>query len=94
MPQEQANPQPKKLRTIIGKVVAFSGKDTISVQVERQMKHPQYNKYIRRRRNLAVHDTQGEAQIGDMVEIVPCRPLSKRKAHRLARVLRHTVMER
>lgn len=77
-----------------GKVVAISGEQTISVQVENLVKHPIYGKYIGRRRKLAVHDSKNEAKVGDVVEISPCRRLSKRKAHRLVRIVREAVIER
>ena len=52
------------------------------------MKHPQYGKYVRRRTNLAVHCPGNDVQPGDVVEIVPCRRLSKTKSWRLTRVVR------
>ncbi len=81
-------------RTRHGKVVAISGEQTISVQIENLVKHPIYGKYVGRRRKLAVHDAKNEAKVGDVVEISPCRRLSKRKAHRLVRIVREAVIER
>lgn len=79
--------QNKARRIQIGEVVAVSGNKTISVAVTRLAKHAIYNKYLRRTTKLAVHDEHGKAAVGDRVEIVPCRRLSRSKAHRLARVI-------
>jgi small subunit ribosomal protein S17 len=61
---------------------------TIRVRVESLVRHPVYGKTMRRRRNLAVHDPKSIAKLGDMVEVVACRRLSKTKSWRLVRVLR------
>ena len=71
-----------------GKVSSISGDKTISVTVESLVKHAKYGKYVRRHVKLAVHDAAGQAAVGDVVEIVPCRPVSKRKSWRLVRVVR------
>ncbi|MFP4353692.1 MAG: 30S ribosomal protein S17 [Phycisphaerae bacterium] len=72
----------------VGTVIAHSGKDTIKVQVSTLVKHPIYGKYLRRRRSFAVHDPKAEGKIGDYVEIIPCRRISKTKQFRLSRVIR------
>ena len=74
-----------------GIVTAISGDKTVRVTVNTRVKHPQYGKYIRRRTRLAVHDPKGTAKIGDVVEIRACRRISKTKAWRLLRVVRHSV---
>ena len=61
---------------------------TISVVVERLVRHPRYEKYIRRRSTFKAHDPHNEAKAGDLVEIQETRPLSKTKSWRLVRVLR------
>jgi small subunit ribosomal protein S17 len=61
---------------------------TIKVRIDRSMKHPKYGKYLKRKSILHVHDEKNEAKAGDWVEIVECRPISKLKSWRLARVLR------
>ena len=61
---------------------------TIKVRIDRSMKHPKYGKYMKRRSILHVHDEKNEAKAGDWVEIVECRPISKLKSWRLARVIR------
>ena len=62
-------------------------KKTISVAVERLVKHPNYGKYVRRTTKLLAHDEKNECREGDLVAIAECRPLSRRKAWRLVRVV-------
>ena len=76
--------------TKVGTVRTISGQKTINVTVDRLVLHRRYGKYIRRCTKLAVHDPQGQAEVGDRVEITPCRPISKSKSWRLLRVLRRT----
>ncbi|MGC9453561.1 MAG: 30S ribosomal protein S17 [Phycisphaerae bacterium] len=86
--QEQAG---KKLaRSRVGMVLSVSGEKTINVGIDNLVRHAKYGKYIRRRTKLLVHDPAGEARVGDRVEIVPCRRLSRRKAWRLVGVLRRS----
>jgi len=82
--------QPKKqaAQVRVGTVRSISGRNTINVSVDRLVKHPRYGKYVRRRTRLAVHDPKDLAGVGDVVEIVPCRRLSKTKSWRLVRVVR------
>lgn len=75
------------IRKIVGTVVAISGEKTVSVQIDNLVKHEQYGKFIRKSTKLAVHDENGQAKVGDKVEIVADKPRSKRKAHRLLRVV-------
>ncbi len=70
-----------------GVVVALSGQKTIAVQLERVTAHPLYKKAMRRRTRLLVHDEEGKAQVGNEVEIMESRPMSRRKRWRLVRVL-------
>ena len=60
---------------------------TIKVVVSFLVKHPKYGKYVRRRTTLHAHDPQNEARVGDTVEVMECRPISKQKSWRLVRVL-------
>jgi len=71
-----------------GKVVARSGIQTIRVRHEYRIRHPKYGKYVRRRTTLHAHDEKEEAGVGDIVEVVACRRISKTKCWRLLRVLR------
>jgi small subunit ribosomal protein S17 len=83
----ESAPVEKKLRTATGRVVSNAMDKTVSVAVERLVKHPVYGKYIRRTSKLLAHDENNEAQVGDTVEITECRPLSKRKTWRLVNIV-------
>ena len=69
-----------KLRTITGKVVSNKMDKTITVLVERVIKHPVYGKYLRSTRKYHVHDELNKYKAGDQVNFVSCRPYSKMKA--------------
>lgn len=70
-----------------GVVVSDKGDKTISVSVRTIVRHPRYEKYVRRRTSCRVHDEQNDARIGDRVEIMETRPVSKTKRWRLVSVL-------
>ena len=74
-------------RTLTGKVVSNKMDRTITVAVERLVKHPTYGKYVRRTTKLMAHDENNECNEGDTVDIAQCRPLSRRKAWTLVRVV-------
>lgn len=70
-------------RVLRGKVVSSKMTDTITVAVERFVKHPKYKKYLRRTKKYLVHDAGNTAKIGDVVDIKEVRPISKRKSFEL-----------
>ncbi|MFH1021827.1 MAG: 30S ribosomal protein S17 [Planctomycetota bacterium] len=74
-------------KKVIGVVTSDKMQKTISVQVERLVKHARYGKYIRRHTEFKAHDETNEAKMGDRVEIMETRPLSKMKRWRLVRVI-------
>jgi small subunit ribosomal protein S17 len=74
-------------RTLTGRVISDKRDKTVTVAIERQVKHPLYGKYMRRSSKLHVHDEQNECKTGDKVAIRQCRPLSKTKAWTLVQVL-------
>ena len=76
-----------KLRTITGKVVSNKMNKTVTVLVERVVKHPVYGKYIKRSTKMMAHDEQNVCQEGDVVSITSCRPMSKNKTFKLVAVL-------
>jgi len=76
-----------KIRTINGKVVSNKMDKTITVLVERVVKHPVYGKYVKRSTKLMAHDENNICQEGDIVAITSCRPLSKNKTFKLVEVL-------
>ena len=69
----------KQGKTFEGVVVKSAMKDTATVQVERYVKHPKYQKFMRLSKKFLVHDVGNTAQIGDKVTIRETRPISKRK---------------
>ena len=74
-------------RTVRGSVISARMDKSITVLVERQLKHPLYKKYIRRSTRLHAHDESNDCQEGDTVLIEECRPISKTKSWRLVEVL-------
>lgn len=72
-------------RVEIGVVVSNRMSKTIVVRVTRMVMQPKYKKYLRRHTKLYAHDERGECQIGDRVEVVETRPLSRLKRWRLLR---------
>jgi len=84
--------KPVSRRTKVGMVRSISGDKTINVVVNTRVRHPQYGKYVRRRTKLAVHCPANDAKVGDLVEIVPCRRLSKSKSWRMVKVVRRVKM--
>lgn len=77
----------KRLRILTGRVISDKMDKTVTVRVERTLKHPLYKKYVRRSTKLHAHDEENTCRIGDMVSIEECRPLSKTKSWRLQKVL-------
>lgn len=71
--------QAKNGKTLEGVVVKSAMKDTVTVEVERYVKHPKYKKYQRRSKKFLVHDEGNTSQVGDKVTIRETKPLSKRK---------------
>ena len=70
----------KAQRTIIGRVVSDKMDKTVSVAIERKIKHPVYGKYIRRTTKVLAHDAANECKPGDRVAISECRPVSRNKS--------------
>lgn len=66
-------------RVLQGTVTSDKGDKTITVLVERRVMHPIYKKYITESKKYAAHDEKNAHKIGDMVEIIECAPISKRK---------------
>ena len=74
-------------RRLQGVVVSDRASKTITVRVSRRFPHPKYGKMVRRDRKVHAHDEAGEAHVGDTVEVVECRPMSRTKRWRLSRVI-------
>ena len=84
-PSDEASKQ--TVRTLTGLVVSDKMDKTVTVLVERRVKHPLYKKYIRRRTKFHAHDEENTCNVGDMVSIEQCRPLSKSKSWRLLEIV-------
>ena len=76
-----------KNKTVTGTVISSKMDKTISVCIERTIKHPLYGKYIRRSTKVMVHDEVNECNEGDIVIIESSRPLSKNKSWRLQKII-------
>ena len=77
----------KALRTIEGRVVSNKMNKTVTVLVERQVKHALYGKYIRRSTKLHAHDEENTCNEGDLVRVSECRPLSKTKNWQVVEII-------
>jgi small subunit ribosomal protein S17 len=85
---EEAKEAPKRGRRMVsGRVISDKMDKTVSVSVERLIKHPVYGKYIRRTTKVLAHDENNECKAGDRVTISECKPLSKRKAWQVVSVV-------
>ena len=78
-------------RTLIGRVVSDKMDKTVTVLVERRVKHPMYDKIIVRSRKYHAHNEGNEAKAGDLVEIQESRPVSKTKAWAMTKLLEKAV---
>ena len=74
-------------KTRVGKVVSDKMDKTIVIAVQRAFRHPLYERVVRRSKKYKVHDQENECCVGDTVEIVETRPLSKQKHWRLSRIM-------
>ncbi|MFG0251419.1 MAG: 30S ribosomal protein S17 [Phycisphaerales bacterium JB038] len=79
--------QTKTAGSRIGVVTSDKADKTRKVQLDRLAKHPKYGKFLRRRTILHVHDEENLSRLGDEVEIVQCRPMSKSKRWRVVRIV-------
>lgn len=77
----------KNKKVLTGYVVSNKADKTIVVNVETLIEHPLYKKYVRRRKKFMAHDPNNQCDIGDKVQIIESRPLSKRKRWRLLKIL-------
>ena len=87
MSEATAETQTSIHRRLTGRVVSDKMDKTVTVLVERKVKHALYGKFVTRSRKYHAHDEQNEFHPGDVVMIEECRPLSKTKAWRVVKVL-------
>lgn len=80
----------RQRRARIGVVESDARDKTIKVRIDRLIRHSKYGKYLKRKTALHAHDEKNEAKVGDIVEIVECRPISKTKSWRLSKFINRT----
>ncbi|OQA30994.1 MAG: 30S ribosomal protein S17 [Betaproteobacteria bacterium ADurb.Bin341] len=78
-------------RTLVGRVVSDKMQNTVTVLVERKVKHPVYGKVMTRSKKYHAHNDGDTARSGDLVEIAESRPISRTKAWRVTQVLEKAV---
>lgn len=74
-------------KVLTGVVVSDKMDKTVVVSVERRVRHPLYKKYVRRHKKYYAHDPKNECKVGDVVEIIESRPLSRLKRWRVLRTV-------
>ncbi len=79
-------------RTLVGRVVSDKMEKTVTVLIERRVKHPLYGKIIVQSKKFHAHNDNNEAKQGDLVEIEETRPISKTKAWRVSKLLEKAVV--
>lgn len=75
-------------RVIQGKIQKKSGDKTVSIIIERTVKHPKYHKIVKRYKKYLVHDEKNETNAGDTISAIECRAFSKNKSFRLKEILK------
>jgi len=94
MNEETKAPEGKTTqRTVVGRVVSDKMNKSVSVSIERVIKHPVYGKYVRRTSKVMAHDETNDCKTGDLVAIRECRPISKNKAWKVVDVVERAVQE-
>ena len=79
--------QTRNKRTLMGRVVSDKMAKTVTVLVERRVKHPLYGKVITRSKKYHAHDEKNESKEGDVVLIEECRPIARTKAWRVSKLI-------
>jgi len=79
-------------KVLLGEVISNRMHKTITVQVERRVRHPIYERVVKRSKKFHAHDEHNQCQIGDIVRIIETRPLSKTKCWRLLEVVRRQAV--
>ena len=83
----------KERKSITGKVVSNSMEKTVTVSIERRLRHPLYNKYIYKTTKILVHDEEMVSKVGDIVSIQESKPISKKKSWILNKVIKTSHAE-
>jgi len=91
---DAAGPTERSDRKVVrGKVTANKMQKTVVVEVHRKVRHPLYEKFVTRRTKLYVHDENNESKVGDVVDIMQTRPLSRTKRWRLLTIVQKAVQD-
>ncbi len=85
--RSQASKSTGKKATKIGVVIAKKMAKTVTVSVERQLRHPLYKKIVKKRKKFLAHDEHEKCQVGDVVRIIETRPISARKRWRVVEIV-------
>jgi small subunit ribosomal protein S17 len=88
---QSTSPERADRKVMRGTVTSNKMQRTIVIEVMRKVRHPLYEKYLSRRTKLYAHDENNDAKIGDIVEVMQTRPLSKLKRWRLLRVVQRAA---
>lgn len=91
MSEEVVATDEKSQRTVVGRVVSNKMDKSVSVAIERLIKHPMYGKYIRRTSKVMAHDANNECNEGDRVAISECRPISKNKSWTVVNIIERSA---
>jgi len=83
----ETNATAAAIKTVEGRVVSNKMNKTVTVLVERHVKHALYGKYLRRSTKLHAHDEENACKEGDLVRVTECRPLSKTKNWRVVEII-------
>lgn len=81
----------KRRKVLLGTVTSDKMEKTAVVNVERTIQHPLYKKTVRRSKRYKIHDEENVCNIGDLVKLIECKPISKDKCWRLLEVVRKAV---
>ncbi len=74
-------------RIIQGKVVSKAGDKSVVILVERKVVHPKYRKIVKRFKKYIIHDEKNQANVGDTISAIECKPISKRKSFNLKEIV-------
>jgi small subunit ribosomal protein S17 len=84
---QQAQPEKKNQRKLVGRVVSDKMQKTVVVKIERRVRHAEMGKTVTRTKKYHAHSEQGTYKEGDLVEIAECRPISRTKSWRVTRLV-------
>ena len=86
--EKQYEERKKRRQSMIGIVVSDKCSKSVTIKVERERYFPKYDKHVKRTRKFMAHDEEEKCDMGDVVRIVPCRPMSKMKRHSVIDIIK------